>query len=231
MIKKICIVILIIMFLAGIYLFIFFEKKQNEKNVKEEEKIEEIKNEYGFEGDKDLYEIQEDDNNVEILTVKPSIKFMVAYSGMIEKNITSIKQVEKIFEKNYNYKNGIYIEKDSRKTFLEWTKTQSFKNKYFIDSEGYLKVEEESKLATEYDNILVKEINSEFNYIIDISNICYIIDDVSGEIMDYNFAEMDKYQVYESFVDTNKMIIFVTENNLLSENEIIESVVLAMDIK
>ena len=55
--------------------------------------------------------------------------------------------------------------------------------------------------------------------------MCYIVDDITGEILDYSFEDMDKYQTFEYFEDENKKIIFITENksNQLKENEIIES--------
>ena len=62
-------------------------------------------------------------------------------------------------------------------------------------------------------------------YMIRISSICYIVDDVSGEILDYNFEDMDYLQIYEYFKDDDKTLIFINENkeSQLSEEKIINS--------
>jgi hypothetical protein len=80
--------------------------------------------------------------------------------------------------------------------------------------------------ANENDKKLQKALNSKKQYLISISSICYIVDDITGEILDYSFENMDKYQTYEYFEDENKDIIFITENksNQLSEKEIVNSV-------
>ena len=69
-------------------------------------------------------------------------------------------------------------------------------------------------------------INSNKQIILNISSVCYIVDDVTGEILDYNFEKMDREQVCEYFEDENKMIVFITENtqNQLTNNEIFESI-------
>ena len=58
-------------------------------------------------------------------------------------------------------------------------------------------------------------------------SVCYIVDNLTGEIWDYNFENMDKYQTYEYFEDNDKMIIFITENtnNLLSNSDIFNSII------
>ena len=65
------------------------------------------------------------------------------------------------------------------------------------------------------------------NFELYIENDYYIVDDVTGEILDYNFENMDKYQTYEYFEDNDRIIVFVTENssNVLTESEIFESLI------
>ena len=54
--------------------------------------------------------------------------------------------------------------------------------------------------------------NGDKIYSITISSKCYIVDEITGEIQDYSFEDMDEYQTYEYFEDEEKMIICITEN-------------------
>ena len=64
-------------------------------------------------------------------------------------------------------------------------------------------------------------------YIISFSSVYYIVDDISGEILDYNFEKIDKYQIYEYIEDNDKSIIFISENsnNILDKNDIFTSLI------
>lgn len=199
-----------------------------EKN--DNEKFEQIKNELGFQGDDSIYEIKNEDENLDILVIKPSVSFQVAYSGMINNSVKSFKEAEEIINNNFIDNNGIYILEDSREKFLSFLKSDLFKNSYYIDENGYLKLEDKAD-ETKYDEILLNQINSNKKIIISISSTCYIVDNITGEILDYNFEEMDKYQPYEYFNDNDRTIIFVTENKetLLKNDEIIKSIILCIE--
>ena len=69
--------------------------------------------------------------------------------------------------------------------------------------------------------------NSKKQYILSVSSICYIVDDLTGEIQRYSFEDMDRYQTYEYFDNGNQYIIFLTENknSQLSDSEIINSLI------
>ena len=100
------------------------------------------------------------------------------------------------------------------------------KSEYEITSDGYLKITD-SKSTNENDKKIQKIINGDKLFVIRISSICYIIDDITGEILDYNFEQIDEYQTYEYFKDEDKMIIFITQNKekQLEEKEIIQSII------
>lgn len=204
-----------------------------EQNVLLEENndVENIKQNIGFSGQSDIYDVHEEDD-IKVLEVKPSIKVMVSYSGIIKNGKFSLGEAKEIFEKNYSNHGGIYIVENSRNKLLNMLDSKMFNNKYFVDENGYLSVKEFNKEQTANDELLVKYINSSFEYTIDISSTCYIVDDVTGKIMDYNFEDMDKYQAYEYFSDSNRMILFLTENknNLISDDEIIENALSVMNI-
>ena len=188
------------------------------------QKLEEIKNEIGITGSTELYEIQKGTDNVEVAVVKPSVKYKVAFAGMIKGQVPNINELDDILETEHPKENGIWIEKNSRKKFIEMIKKVA-KSEYEIDNNGYLKIVEKNQ-QNENDKILENSINSNKKTLIDISSVCYIVDDISGEILDYNFEKLDIYQTYEYFKDNDNCLIFITENtrNVLSETEIIESV-------
>ncbi len=231
MLKKRIIYVLIIIILLITCLCIIINKKQDPNNTLNEqeniEKIEEVKEETGATGNSDIYEVQEDKTtNTEIVTVKANIKYKVAFAGMIKQSKPAFGEIDKIFEENYPKKNGIWIENNSRNKILEeMNNSNMFNSKYSINKDGYLVIEKENTL-NENDKKIKNIINGKKQYIFSISSLCYIVDDITGEILDYSFEDMDKYQTFEYFEDENKKIIFITENksNQLKENEIIESV-------
>lgn len=195
-----------------------------------EDNLEEIKQNTGKTGDTELYEIQEGYNNIKIATIKPSIKYKVAFSGMIKNNKPEMQELDSIIEKYHPNFTGIYIVEKDRERFLQYLENVSL-SKYIIDSNGYLRIEDKDN-QNENDKILEKTINGEKLNIINISSVCYIVDEITGEILDYSFENMDKYQTYEYFEDGDRKIIFMTENrkNQLNDNEIINSVINLLNV-
>lgn len=239
--KKIIYTCLIILLLIFIIMFLgikdnrFLTKIENdlvnEQNLEENslseqdiKKVEEIKNEIGITGNTELYEIQKGYDNKEIAVIKPNIKYKVAFAGMIKKHKPQMNELDNIIEKNHPKKNGIWIENNSREKMLKIIKHNT-KSTYKIDDDGYIKIINKD-VQNDNDKILEKIINSNKLFILNISSICYIIDDISGEILDFNFEKLDMFQNYEYFTDENRNIIFITENTkkMLSETETFQSV-------
>lgn len=239
--KKIIYTCLIILLLIFIIIFLgikdnrFLTKTENdlvnEQNLEENslseqdiKKVEEIKNEIGITGNTELYEIQKGYDNKEIAVIKPNIKYKVAFAGMIKKHKPQMNELDNIIEKNHPKKNGIWIENNSREKMLKIIKNNT-KSTYKIDDDGYIKIINKD-VQNDNDKILEKIINSNKLFILNISSICYIIDDISGEILDFNFEKLDMFQNYEYFTDENRNIIFITENTkkMLSETETFQSV-------
>lgn len=163
--------------------------------------------------------------------VDTSLKFQVAFSGMINNETPKYEEVEKIIEENLPKNKGIWIEENSRGQVLNlFNNNKNIKSLYDIDENGYLKIAEKNT-QTEYDKKLEKVINGDKQYILNISSKCYIIDDATGEILDYNFEEMDKYQIYEYFEKEGDKIIFINQNthNQLVDAEIFESIIRIFD--
>lgn len=230
--KKLIFSFIIILVILIIILCIDMNKNnnivtENNTNTKNIDKVEELKNDIGATGDINIYEVKKDAyDDMEVLTVKTSVKYKVAFAGIIKQDIPTMDEIDEIFNNNYPVKKGIWIEKDSREVILKILNDNDFFNcKYMIDKDGYIVIDEENEL-NENDAKIKHALDSEKQYIICISSVCYIVDDITGEILDYSFENMDRYQTYEYFEDDNKKIIFVTENktNQLTKKEIIDSV-------
>lgn len=242
--KKIKFIILIIIILLLVSLTIVFVKinkntemtqenettnnTNNENNNQEnQEKVEELKNQISATGDTNLYEVQKDYTGKEVLAVKANIKYKVALAGMLKKSLPNLSETDEIIKNNAPKDVGIWIEQNSRKKVNQFIEENSYlESKYYIDNNGYIKIKDKSK-QNEYDKKLEKIINGDRQYILNISSVCYIIDNITGEILDYNFEKMDKYQTYEYFEDNKLMIIFINENTnkQLDKKEIFESII------
>ena len=178
-------------------------------------------------GDTNIYEVQTDSSNKNVIVVRADIKYKIAFAGMIKKSLFSMSEADEIFSENYPPKSGIWIENNSRNEFLDILDNSGlFNSAYNIDESGYLILKNKDNINNN-DEILQNAIDSNNQYIISISSTCYIIDDITGEIMDYCYEKMDNYQTYEYFENENNKLIFITENkeNKLTEKEIIDSVI------
>ena len=191
----------------------------NENNTEQEnERINSVKEQYGFTGDNELYE---ESNNE--LSIKQSIAYRTGLIGSLEQRMptyTEINNQRVIGEPNDA---GIWISPSSRNIFLSCI--NSVENSYEIDENGYLKIKSEanSKYADKIDGI--KRQNK--LVIVDMTGINYMVDVVTGDIIKNEFEAMDPYQIYEyaEYEDANKSIIFLNSNekNKLTNQEIIET--------
>lgn len=199
---------------------------KNQLSYQDNVTVDELKNSVGLTGNSDIYEIQEEFDGRKTLVVKADLKYKVAFAGMITKDKPKIDELQNIMDSYSPKENGIWIEENTRSKLLEILNSDKFNSKYSIDNEGYLKVEENNK-QNDLDKKLEKAIKGNKQYILDISSICYIVDDVTGEILDYNFEDLDRYQMYEYFCDNDRLIIFISQNtrNIYSNGEIIENVI------
>ena len=201
-------------------------KEKDEIPEKEQEQIiEEIKEDVGATGDNDLYEVKEGYDNQKTISIKSSVKYKVAFAGIIKDRQPNKNELDEIMEENHPQKAGIWIYEKDRKNFLDLLKNIT-KSEYEITSDGYLKIVD-IKNTNENDKKIQKIIHGDKLFVIRISSICYIIDEITGEILDYNFEQIDEYQTYEYFKDEDKMIIFITQNKekQLEEKEIIQSII------
>lgn len=205
-------IILIILILVLLIIGIFFYLKKNEDKEEKQDfgQINELKKEIGITGDEQLYEVVNLGNNEQTLAVKENVKFKSSLAGMIKNSKPEIQEIDNIVS-NFKFRDkGIYINKKSREKFLGLI--AKFTNcKYEIDNDGYLKVVQQNNM-NENDKKINNELNSDELLIIDFTPFCYIVDDVTGTIIDYPFEMMDPFQVCQIYTQGKKKIMFVTTN-------------------
>lgn len=178
--------------------------------------IDDLKDKYKFTGNSDLYEIDADNDGRKVINIKGSINYKVAFAGLILNQKPNMEDIDVIFNENHPTKNGMWINKKDRESILEYlNNTDKFYSKYSIDNDGYLKINEKVR-QTDLDKKLEEIINGSEQYVVSISELCYMVDSVTGEIIDNPYNDLDKYQKYEYFVDNNKKIFFITEREVLT---------------
>lgn len=178
--------------------------------------IDDLKDKYKFTGNSDLYEVDTDNDGRKVINIKGSINYKVAFAGLILNQKPNMKDIDAIFNENHPTKNGMWINKKNRESILEYlNNTDKFYSKYSIDNDGYLKINEKVR-QTDLDKRLEEIINGSEQYVVSISELCYMVDSVTGEIIDNPYNDLDKYQKYEYFVDNNKKIFFITEREVLT---------------
>lgn len=203
------------------------EMKQNSLMYNNTATVDDLKEEYGMSGNDDLYDVETEYDGRQVLKVKATKNFKVAFTGLVKGTKNSIENSSEIFESEYPTENGIWIEKNSREKIEKYL-NENMKSKYKINEKGYLTISE--KKSSKEDNEIEKIINGNKQYIIGISGINYYIDALTGEAVDNPFEELDKYQTYAYCQDEDKMVIFITENKskALQNSEIFESVLALM---
>ena len=90
---------------------------QEESQISSEKKTEIIE-ETGKQGDSDLYEIQEGEDNIKIATIKSSVKYKVAFAGMIKNRVPEKEELDDVLEETHPKYAGIWIKSESQSEFL-----------------------------------------------------------------------------------------------------------------
>ena len=221
--KKIMICLILIILISTIF---FITRKNIEKgsekkisslpiNYVEEnqetnqEKLTKIVEDQGFQADESIYEIAQEYDGREVVVVKSNIKYKVALAGMIKKQKPEFNEINEILEKAPKH-TGIWIAENSREKFLEILKKIT-KLTYSINEDGFLE-QKESWMMNDCDKSISSMLNDEKLHIFDISSTTYVVDDVTGEIQEYPFEEMDPYTDYEYFQDNDKEMFIISES-------------------
>lgn len=182
--------------------------------------IENIKNEINSTADTNMFQVETEYDGRPIIQIKPEIQYTTVLAGIIENKKPEESEIEEILKKAPT-ETGVWISEQSRENFLNLLSKNNINN-FSIDDNGYLKIDKTSNdnSSKQLENM----INSEYLYIIDMSGTCYMRDDVSGEIIEYPFEEMDPYQLIEPFSDENNIIFVMTTNSesLMSDEEMLD---------
>lgn len=160
--------------------------------------------------DENIYEVQKEYDGREVVVIKPSLQFKVAMAGAIIKEKPQLSAIENIL-KEAPTKNGIWISKSSREEFLKIINEITTQH-YIVDSEGYL-VQEQTGNSNEIDKAITKIIKDKKLRAFDISSITYLIDEVSGEIEEYPFEDIDPETPFEYFETNNESLYVLTSNS------------------
>ena len=205
----------------------YINTKSNSVMYKENSTLEQLKEEYKITGDNDLYQVETESDGRKVVNVKPLINYKVAFAGMIKNTMPNFKEIDEIYEKNHPTQKGIWINSKDREKIGRYLKNNSkLKAKYKINEEGYLKIEEISNLSN-IDEAIKNLINGDKLYILNISSNCYMLDVVTGEIVENRYNDLEEKQTYEYFETEDKMIIFISENaeSKLTSDEIFDSLI------
>lgn len=196
----------------------------NEVDIYDKETINEIKEEMNATADTNMYQIQEEYDGRQILQIKPSIQFETVLAGILKNGQPSENEIQDLL-KNKPTKQGIWIAKQSRESFLNLLKENGI-NGCAINEDGYLYMTEEND--KEEAKRLREVIQSNRLYMIDISGTSYMRDDLSGEIVEYPFEKMEPYQAVDIYQEGDITILEVTTNEkgILSKQEILEDILL-----
>lgn len=203
------------------------DMKNNSIMYEESSTVEQLKEEYKITGKEDIYQIETENDGRKVITVKPTIEYKVAFCGMVKNSKPEMSELDSIYEEKNPTENGIWIKQSDREKILKYLNNNKFtKAKYQINNKGFLNVIF-SDDGTDVDKKIQDIINGDKQYIFCISSLCYMIDTVTGEIVDNPYNELEEYQTYEYFKDENRMIIFITENksSKMSNDEIFESII------
>ena len=182
--------------------------------------IENIKNEINSTADTNMFQVETEYDGRPIIQIKPEIQYTTVLAGIIENKKPEESEIEEILKKAPT-EAGVWISEQSRESFLNLLSKNNINN-FSIDDNGYLKIDKTSN--DNNSKQLENMINSEYLYIVDMSGTCYMRDDVSGEIIEYPFEEMDPYQLIEPFSDENNIIFVMTTNseNLMTDEEMLD---------
>ncbi len=197
---------------------------KNEIQYQDSATVDEIKKEIGLSADSNLYEINTEYDGRKILNIKASVQYKIAFAGIIKKEIPNLNDADTILQENHPDKNGIWIEKNSKQFILELI-NKNTNSEYEIDSQGYLKIKDK-KEQNDNDKSIEKWINGNKKIILTKSNIYYQVDEVTGEIVEYPFEQLDPYQTYDQIKSDDNIIIVITSNSkkYLKNDEILNDV-------
>ena len=184
---------------------------EEENSTENQNEIEEITKTQGLQGDAGFYELITEYDGRQTVAIKPWIQFQVALIGAIKKSKPEFSEMNDLLKKAPIH-TGIWITEGSRTRFLEILNSIS-KDDYKISDDGFL-IQNVKSFENDLDKKVRDLLKSEKLYVFDINSVSYLVDEVTGDIQEYPFEEMDPLCGYELFETDNKQIFIVSANNL-----------------
>ena len=202
---------------------ISYEEENEENSKQDQEQISQITENQGLQADENIYEIATEYDGREVVRVKPNIQYKVALAGMIKKEIPDFSELDDLLTQAPTH-TGIWIEETSRESFLNILNNIA-DSEYEINEEGFLIKKENGKM-NDYDKKIQEMLSDETLHIFDINSTTYIVDEVTGEIQEYPFEEMDPYTEYEYFSTDNKEMFIISANSYgkINQEEILKGI-------
>ena len=207
--KRNIIIVLIALIILSTLFYVVSKFTKNEIKTNESGKtVQDIKSDIGATGKDELYEVKQEANGRENITIKDEIKYKVELAGILKQNMPEYEELDSIIE-NKQIHAGIWISSESRENIFSLIQTY-LKDNYKINDDGYLELVNKSTESNEYDEIIQKH-----------------IDNITGKIVLYPFEQMDEHQLCEPLEYEDKKIIVLTSNKKqkLSNNEIFEALI------
>lgn len=201
------------------------KQKQSQIEYQENTDLEQLKQNIGATGNSNFYTVETETDGRKVLVIKANLQYKIAFAGMISRQKPELDKIDKIYEENHPTENGIWIEKQSQKVFLE-TLEKMTEYQYEITEKGYLKQKETNHSQNEKDKQINKLLKKEKQYLITIQDTNYQMDPITGEIIDNPFTKIDAYQSYEIVEDQNKIVTFISSNQkqVLKQEQILQNV-------
>ena len=202
---------------------ISYEEENEENSKQDQEQISQITENQGLQADENIYEIATEYDGREVVRVKPSIQYKVALAGMIKNEIPDFSELDNLLIQAPTH-TGIWIEETSRESFLNILNNIA-DSEYEINEEGFLIKKENGKM-NDYDKKIQEMLSDETLHIFDINSTTYIVDEVTGEIQEYPFEDMDPYTEYEYFSSDNKEMFIISANSYgkVNQEEILKGI-------
>ncbi len=202
---------------------ISYDSENEENSEQDQEQIAQITENQGLQADENIYEIATEYDGREVVRVKPSIQYNVALAGMIKKEIPDFSELDNLLTQAPTH-TGIWIEETSRESFLNILNNIA-DSEYEVNEEGFL-IKKENREMNDYDKKIQEMLSDETLHIFDINSTTYIVDEVTGEIQEYPFEEMDPYTEYEYFSTDNKEMFIISANSYgkINQEEILKGI-------
>ena len=202
---------------------ISYDSENEENSEQDQEQIAQITENQGLQADENIYEIATEYDGREVVRVKPSIQYNVALEKKKKKEIPDFSELDNLLTQAPTH-TGIWIEETSRESFLNILNNIA-DSEYEVNEEGFL-IKKENREMNDYDKKIQEMLSDETLHIFDINSTTYIVDEVTGEIQEYPFEEMDPYTEYEYFSTDNKEMFIISANSYgkINQEEILKGI-------